>query len=60
MERVKGQKEVETWNRCGPLHLSDESDHPPELGMAVNYAIEIEHGPTHSPLTAAWPPSKWS
>ena len=35
MERVKGEKEVETWNRCGPLHLSGENDHPPVLGMAI-------------------------
>lgn len=58
MERVKGEKEVETWNRCGPLHLSGENDYPPVLGMAVKYATEIEHGPTHSSLDCPLAPEQ--
>lgn len=55
MER---EKEVETWNRCGPLPLSGERAHPPVLGMAVNSPTEIEHGPTHSSLDCLLAPEQ--
>lgn len=46
VERAEGEKEVETWNICGPLHLSGKKgtykrvtwlpSHPQVLGTLVN------------------------